>query len=659
MKKLLIAALLLGCFQLQAQKRYTLTSPDGKLTVTIEAGDKLTYALSHDGSQVLRPSQIALKTDDGHTFGTDCRVRSARTRSADEVIESPLYKRRSVEDRYNELTLNFRDRSGVVFRAYDEGMAYRFVTTCPEDFIVADEIAQFNFGEACNAYIPYVKTTSEKLEDQYFNSFENLYTYTPLTEMNPRRIAFTPVVVESAGRKVCIAEADLEHYPGMFLRNPGQGTELRGHFAPVPEKIEQGGHNRLQGVVRSRKPWIAACKGTTSFPWRIVIVATEDRQLADNDMVYRLAAPSRVEDISWIRPGKVAWEWWNACGLKGMDFKAGVNNATYKAYIDFAAAHGIEYIILDEGWSVKLQADLFQVVPEIDLKELVAYGAARNVGLILWAGYYAFDRDMERICKHYSEMGIKGFKVDFMDRDDQPMVDFHYRAAQTAARYHMLLDFHGSYKPTGLNRTYPNVINFEGVHGLEQLKWNNVDQVTYDVTMPFLRQVAGPVDYTQGAMRNATKDTFRTVNEEPMSQGTRCRQLAAYIVFESPLSMLCDSPSAYEREPECTAFIAQVPTVWDQSVAMNGEIGKYVTTARRKGDVWYVGAMTDWNARALDLDLSMLGEGDFTAEIFRDGVNADRIASDYRKERIDIPADRRLHIEMAPGGGCVLKITRR
>lgn len=660
MKKLLIVAFLLLCsLQLQAQKRYTLKSPDGQLTITVEAGERLIYSISHDGTEILRPSQIALKTGNGHTFGTECRVRKINTRSVDTTIDAPFYKRSRVTDCYNELTLSFRDRSGVVFRAYDEGMAYRFVTDCPTDFVVKNEIAQFNFAEDGEAWVPYVNRKSEELEKQYFNSFENLYTHIQLSKMNPRRLAFSPVAVEIADRKVCIAEADLENYPGMFLQNPGQGTMLEGHFAPYPKEVVQGGYNQLQGMVRSREPYIAACKGATLFPWRIVIVATEDRQLADNDMVYRLAAPSRVADTSWIKPGKVAWEWWNAYGLKDVDFKAGVNNATYKAYIDFAAAHGIEYVILDEGWAVNLEADLFRVIPEINLEELVAYASKRNVGLILWAGYYAFERDMERVCEHYAAMGIKGFKVDFMDRDDQPMVAFHYKAAETAARHHLLLDFHGSYKPTGLNRTYPNAINFEGVNGLEQLKWSDGDQVTYDVTMPFLRMLAGPVDYTQGAMRNASKQNFKPINKEPMSQGTRCRQLAAYIVFESPLSMLCDSPSAYEREAECTAFIAGIPTVWDESIALEGEIGRYVTTARRKGDVWYVGSLTDWNSRTLELDLSFLGDGNFKAELFRDGANADRIASDYRLERIDIPRDRRLRIELAPGGGCALKITRQ
>ena len=470
---------------------------------------------------------------------------------------------------------------------------------------------------------------------------------------------FTPVVIEQEnGRKLCIAESDVESYPGMFLINRNGGTALTSAFAAVPKTKKQGGHNQLQILVTERENDIASCQPKAKLPWRIIVVARNDKELADNDMVYKLAAPSRMKDISWIRPGKVAWEWWNHWGIKGVDFEAGINNETYMHYIDFASRHGIEYVILDEGWAVNLKADLFQIVPEIDLKKLTAYARQKNVGLILWAGYHAFARDMEHVCKHYSEMGIKGFKIDFMDRDDQEMVDFHYRAAETAAKYKLMVDFHGTYKPTGLNRTYPNVINYEAVHGLEQMKWSDIhtDQVTYDVTMPFIRMLAGPVDYTQGAMHNANKRCYHSSMDTPMSQGTRCRQLAEYVVFESPLNMLCDSPTNYDREEECTEFIATIPTVWEQTIAMNGEIGKYITMARRKGDVWYVGSLTNWDARTLTLDLSFLGAGRWKAEMFHDGVNANRLASDYQKTVTDIPASRKLTVKMAQGGGCALKI---
>jgi len=661
MKNILFIATLFLSLQTLAQKSYQLHSPDGKLVVAVTVGRDITYTLTHEQETVLVPSALSVELETSKSFGIDSHIKGTKKNTVNQIIPSPFYKRSEIKDNYNELILSFREDFNLIFRAYNEGMAYRFISTGKKDFVVKNEQASFHFAEDYSTYIPYVKSTAKDIEGQYFNSFENTYTYTPLTQMNPGKLAFTPVVVELAGgKKVCIAESDMESYPGMYLNNPDRTTSLKSNFAPYPISTVQGGHNDLQQIVTSREPFIAKCKAGQKLPWRIVIVSTADKDLADSDMVYKLASPSKLQDISWIKPGKVAWEWWNHWGLSDIEFEAGINNETYMHYIDFAARHGIEYVILDEGWAVNRKADLFDVVPEIDLEKIVAYGKSKNVGIILWAGYYAFDRDMEKVCKHYSEMGINGFKIDFMDRDDQPMVDFHYRAAETAARYKMLLDIHGSYKPTGLNRTYPNIINYEAVNGLEQMKWNGteLDQVTYDVTFPFIRMVAGPVDYTQGAMRNATKRTHRGINDEPMSQGTRCRQLAEYVIFESPLNMLCDSPTNYDKEPECTQFIATIPTVWDNTIALNGEIGKYISIARRKSDTWYVGSLTNWDARTLELDLSFLGEGNFTAEVFRDGTNANRIASDYRKEAIDIPANKKLNISMAQGGGYVIKIMK-
>jgi len=380
-------------------------------------------------------------------------------------------------------------------------------------------------------------------------------------------------------------------------------------------------------------------------------VTDNDASLAASDMVYRLASPPRLGDISWIKPGKVAWDWWNDWNIYGVDFKSGINNDTYKYYIDFASKHGIKYVILDEGWSVNMKADLMQVIPEIDIPELVAYGRERGVGIILWAGYHAFDRDMEKVCRHYAEIGVKGFKVDFMDRDDQQLVDFIYRAAETAARYKLLLDFHGMYKPTGLNRTWPNVLNFEGVHGLEQLKWSpeSVDMVTYDVTIPFIRMVAGPMDYTQGAMRNAARGCYRPINSEPMSQGTRCHQLALYVVFNSPINMLCDSPTDYMREPESLEFIASIPTVWDETVPLSGKVGEYVALARRSGDDWYIGGITGWESRDMTVDLSFLPAGQYEMTLFRDGVNAHRKGIDYRKEIRNVTSGDTVRLHLAPG----------
>ncbi len=411
-------------------------------------------------------------------------------------------------------------------------------------------------------------------------------------------------------------------------------------------------------IVESREFYIAKVSGTTNFPWRVLGVFNRDADILNSDLVYQLADESRVKDISWIKPGKVAWDWWNAWNISGVDFVSGVNTETYRYYIDFAASQGIEYVILDEGWAVNKKADLMQVVPEIDLKAIVKHAEEKGVGIILWAGYYAFERDMENICRHYHEMGVKGFKIDFMDRDDQPMTEFIYKAADVCARYQMLVDFHGMYKPTGLQRTYPNVLNNEGVFGLEQMKWSTQDMVLYDVTFPFIRMFAGPVDYTQGAMRNAIKSNFKPIFTEPMSQGTRCRQLAQYVVYESPLNMLCDNPTNYLKEPLCTRFIAQIPTVWDETVTLSGEVSKYITIARRKGDVWYAGGLTDWQARDLEIDFSFLPAGTYELEIFRDGINADKVAMDFKHEKRNIQSGEKLKVHLAPGGGFAVRIVR-
>ncbi|WP_321331731.1 glycoside hydrolase family 97 protein [uncultured Bacteroides sp.] len=645
---------------MQAQKNFRLKSPDGKIVAEISVGKTITYSVSHEEDLILAPSPLSMLLTNGDVYGVNSKLTGTKTVSVDQMIHAVIYKKKEIRNHYDELTLKFRNSFSLIFRAYDDGIAYRFVSASRNPFEVKSEQAVYNFPSDRKAYVPYVNSDTQTLEEQFNNSFENTYRHINLSQWDGKRLAFLPLVVEcDHGKKVAITEADLMDYPGMYLHNNDGSASLKGVFATCPAKIEQGGHNMLQGIVKLREEYIARFDKGGAFPWRILVISQNDYELANNDMVYRLAsAPDKNQDYSWVKPGKVAWDWWNDWNLSHVPFKTGVNNDTYKYYIDFASSHGIEYVILDEGWAVNLKADLFQVVPEINLKELAAYAAKRNVGLILWAGYWAFNRDMESICKHYSEMGIKGFKVDFMNRDDQPMVDFHHRAAEMTAKYKMMIDFHGTYKPTGLNRTYPNVINFEGVHGLEQMKWSapEVDQVTYDVTFPYIRMLAGPVDYTQGAMRNACKSNYRPINSDPMSQGTRCRQLAEYVVFDSPLNMMCDNPSNYMREEECTQFIAGVPTVWDRTVALNGEISHYLTIARQKGDVWYVGSLTDWNERTLNLDLSFLGQSKYEAELFKDGINADKAACDYVKETIPIPANRKLSIHMAPGGGFAMKI---
>ena len=527
------------------------------------------------------------------------------------------------------------------------------------------EKVEYTFAGDYEATVPYSNNYVDGNHDaQFSSSFESLYKTMPLSKLDWSRLCFLPLLVHGPhGVKVCLTESTLIDYPGLYLKGVGDsepgtipGFRLEGEHARYPKTLEQGGHNNLQLLVREREDYIAEVNKLSVLPWRIAMVAKNSAELAMNNMSYLLGEPCKVADLSWIKPGKVAWDWWNNWNISGVPFKAGINNDTYKYYIDFASSMGIEYVILDEGWAVNKKADLFQVVPEIDLPMLVQYAKERNVGLILWAGYYAFDRDMEHVCKHYSEMGIKGFKIDFLDRDDQVITDFYYRAAAMCAKYHLVADFHGAFKPAGLNRTYPNVLNFEGVAGLEQLKWAPAswNQIQYDTEIPFIRQTAGPMDYTQGAMHNAAKGCYHPSWSEPMSQGTRCHQLALYIVLESPLNMLCDAPTNYMKEINYTRFVAEIPTVWDETRVLQGEVGEYIVTARRKGDVWYIGGITNWTERDVNIDLSELLKGDYYVELYSDGVNADRKGSDYTRTMLgQIPT---LIVHMAPGGGFVAKI---
>lgn len=670
MKKLLFAlvSLFVICANALAAD-YELASPDGKLKAGISVSENITFSLSYDGQPLLSPSRIAVDVRDAsarkgkkkgvETWGCGSKLKGRHAYSHNGVISALNYKKTVVDDTYNALTLRFADFT-LLFRAYDEGLAYRFVYGGKNPKEVTNEVADFNFAKDFDALVPYVKSgTDSNFDSQLASSFENTYTPTKLSSLKPTRLAFMPMIVKAErGVKVVLAEADVENYPCMFLAKGGNANATKAFFAAYPKDVEQGGHNNLQQLVKSRHDYVALLNAGQKLPWRIVNVSGSDERLLGNDMVYRLAAPSRVGDTSWIRPGKVAWEWWNNWGLYKVPFKAGINTETYKCYMDFAARHGVEYVILDEGWAVNLQADLFKVVPEIDLEELVGYGKLKNVGIILWAGYKAFDRDMERVCSHYAAMGIKGFKIDFMDRNDADCVNFHYRAAAMAAKYRLLCDFHGTYAPTGLHRTYPNVVNFEGVAGLEQNKWSAIsdyDQVQYDVIVPFARNLAGPMDYTQGAMLNGTRANYHVSYSCPMSQGTRCHQLAQYVVFVSPLNMLCDSPTHYDMESECTGFIASIPTVWDETVPLRSEVGEYVAVARRNGDKWYVGALTNWNARDLVLDLSPLGLAGKSGMMFSDGANADKFAEDYAKAPVTVPADGKLPVRLAPGGGVAIE----
>lgn len=670
--RVLWVAALLCCHTEVPAQRYQLNSPDGKLAITVEAGEKLNWSLNHDGTVVLQTSAIGMQGQDAKSpkkevaFGKNVKVARAERKSVRSSFHTPFYKKAKVEDIYNELILKCKGGYEIQFRAYDDGAAYRFLSHRKAPFVVNSETADFNFEKDCHAFVPYVNDNRNR--ERYCYSFESYYDEIKLSEIVIDSLAITPLLVDlEGGKKAVVMEAGVEAYPGMFLiRNHQNPTGLQAAFAPYPLQEVIGGHNRLNLIPTRRAEYIARIPGgeQKTFPWRVVLVTEKDTQLANNDMAQRLAPACRIADTSWIKPGKVAWDWWNTCNLTGVDFQAGMNTPTYKAFIDFAADYKLEYIIIDEGWSGK-ESLREELNPNINLQELIAYGKQKNVGIILWASWRNAIADMEQTFAHYADMGIKGFKIDFFDRDDQPVIESVERIAACAASNKLLLDLHGL-KPYGIQRAYPNILNFEGVKGLENAKWEPIvngvplhDFPRYDVTAPYLRQLAGPMDYTPGAMTNATREHFRAINDHPMSQGTRVHQMAMYTLFEAPLQMLADSPSKYMKEEECTDFIAQVPTIFDETVALDGEIGEHLVMARRKGDIWYVGAMTNWTPRDYIIDFSFLGEGNYEAEIFSDGINAHRAAMDYRKEIHTISACDKLKIHMAPGGGWTARIYKK
>jgi alpha-glucosidase len=427
-----------------------------------------------------------------------------------------------------------------------------------------------------------------------------------------------------------------------------------GVYAPYPLEAELGGFGGINYIPTKRADYIAKTSGTRNFPWRAIAISQSDKELLNNDIVQKLASPPRIEDVSWIEPGQVAWDYWNERNISHVDFKAGLNMPTCKYYIDFAAANKMKYAIIEGA----LEMDLTKMSPKINLPELIDYAHQKGVGIITWASWYQATLQMDTVFPLYAKMGLKGFKIDFIDRDDQVAVESLYKIAKKAAEYHLLVDFHGAFKPTGLQRTYPNVIGYEGVKGLENYKWAVEDQPRYIVSIPYIRMMAGPMDYTPGAMRNANKANFRPINDNPMSQGTRCSQLAMYVMFEAPLQMLADNPTAYMKEQDCTDFIVKVPTTFDETVPLDGKVGEYAAVARKKGDTWYVGAMTDWDARNLTLDFAFLGEGVYQATIFKDGMNADRDGTDYKKEVINISSGDKLNIQLAPGGGWAARLEK-
>ena len=627
-------------------KEYEILSPGKKIRLKVDISDRITYAVWHGSREIISRSPVSLSVQNKGKMGENPQVQNVKRRSVNEKLYPVVrVKSKVIDDVFNEMTLDFKGNYGLDFRVYDDGLAYRFRTDFNQNITVLDEEVVFNFTGDHSIYFP--------AETSFFTHQERIYELQPLSKISKEKMCSIPALVNiEDGPRVAITEADLEDYPGLYL----QGTEsasLKGIFPAVALEEKQTRDRDVR--VEKRADYIAQTRGRRTFPWRVVIIAEKDGDLIESQMVYKLAKPLKLEDTSWIKPGKVAWDWWNANNVYGVDFEAGVNTETYKYYIDFASQHGIEYVILDEGWYVL--GDLLKIKPEMDMGEILDYAEKKKVGIILWVVWKTLDDQLHPAMDQFEKWGVKGIKVDFMQRDDQWMVNYYHRIAKEAAQRHLLVDFHGSYKPTGLRRAYPNVLTREGVLGLEHNKWSENVTPEHNLTLPFIRMLAGPMDYTPGAMVNAQKQNFRAIFNRPMSMGTRCHQLAMYVVYESPLQMLADSPSHYLEEEECLEFLSRVPTVWDETRVLDARVADYVLIARQSGEDWYMAAMTDGSSRELHVDLSFLGTGEYRMEIFKDGINAHRYGSDYRKEIKEVTRKDGFKIQLSPGGGWVAWIT--
>lgn len=657
MKKTCLAICsLLMLLYCQASGIKEISSPDGRTRVTVEAAEFLQYSIQYEGRVLLQPSRINLILKGQAGLSGKLNFKDVKVRQVNELIVSPVpEKRKHIPDIYTELTIRFNRPFSVVFRVYNDGVAYRILSHLKDSIWIQDEIAEFNFAGRPMVYFPQVVKRDNA--DIYHTSFEEPYLLKPVDSLMANSLCFSPLLIMPAdGPKVALTESDLEDYPGMFITGTGSSL-LKGQFAPYPKEETIAPGEFPQAIVAQRAGYIARTKGQRAYPWRVLMIAASDKELPANDLVYRLGSPSRVKDISWIKPGKATDEWIIGINLFNVPFKSGINTVTYKYYIDFASRFGFSRIMMDAGWSD--YGDLFKINPNINMDEIAAYAKQKNIGLSLWTLALTLDKQLEPALEQFNKWGVDFIMTDFMDRDDQKMVNFYFRIAEACARHKIMIMYHGAFKPAGFGRTYPNAITREGVLGSEYNIWSEKATPEHNLLLPFIRMTAGPMDYEPGILDNATAKTFRPISEKVMAPGTRCHQAAMFIVYESPIQIFSGNPSQGLTEPAFMELLGRIPTTWDTTVVLDGKVGDYIVTARKKENEWFIGAMTDWTAREIKIDLSFLGEGNYEADICEDGVNADRYPSDYLLRKNNVTRNDTLTIKMAPGGGCIMRLYNR
>lgn len=640
-KSIIALLTILLCYLSPASgKSIEAASPDGSNRIVIETENQVAYSVFRHETMILDTSPISLTVGD-KIWGTDKKCLKITRHSISENVDFIVprkYKQASNE--YNQIELTYKGYK-IEFRIYNEGVAYRFMSTSDHKNPVQNEVASFCFNQDYNSYT--------LLTDQLQNWFEQDYTINPISKLPRDSFSVAPVMIEVDKYKVLLAEANLYNYAGMYLQPTGHA--FQGIFALYPDQeVPADGDNKI--YASTRKDYIIPYCGKRTFPWRVIGIFDDAPSILNSELIYLLSEEKTKDaDYSWIKPGKVLWDWWNDRNIYNVNFKSGINTDTYLYLIDYAAKQHIEYILIDEGWSAR--NDLLVLNPAVDIPYICKYAAEKNVGVQLWAKWVNVMRQMDAAFEQFSKWGVKGVKIDFMDRNDAKMVNFYEQVAIKATQHKLLVDFHGSYPNEGMRRKYPNLMTREGVIGLEYNKWSKRATVTHDVIIPYLRMWAGPMDYTPGAMLNAHPETFYENQHEPMSQGTRSHQLAMYVVYESPLQMVSDSPTKYDENPESFEFIKQIPTVWDETVPLKGEVGEYIAIARRYQKTWYIGVMNGADPRNIEVDLSFMGKGRRTIKAHCDGRNADQQAKDSQVKQYTINDTEKLSIQMSRGGGYI------
>lgn len=641
-----LACLIIGMSIESFAKNFVLESPDHKLKAVVRLENDISYSLSYDGKLYQLPSKISMTLSDGTVLGEQATLVLAKTNTTNRILK-PFYSfNASIKDHFNELVLELAGNYSIAFRAYNEGFAYRFITNFKKEIFVISEKSEFRFNGNYNCYFH----TELSEADYRFQAISDI--------LKPNYSSLPLLLKATDNMNILIHESDVLDYPCMSVSSAGAGQNaVLGNHAAYPKTVVPDNDQGLSLIVKETENYISKTQGVRSFPWRLVSFEKEDGHILNNQLVYLLASESKIKDVSWIKPGKVAWDWWNALNLSGVDFKTGFNTETFKYYIDFAAQNGIQYVNLDDGWSERF--DLLKITDKLDMNALMAYAKKKQVGIILWCVWHTLDRQMMAALDEFEKWGIAGLKVDFMNRDDQVVVNFQERLLKEAAKRKMLVNYHGAFHPIGMERAYPNQINTEAVKGLE---WNKFDSggisPQTDVMYPFIRMFAGAMDYTPGAMSNYNKLDWKKIWDRPQSQGTRCHQLAMYTVYYAPLQMLSDAPTAYQKEPMFLNYLSKIPTVWDETMPQESKVGEYISVARRKNKDWYLASMTNWTARSLKIKLDFLQAGKvYHATIFKDGPNADRIGNDYVKTEMQVKKGDKMTVEMASGGGWSARFT--